>query len=253
MAEPVTQLRYLESMDAAYRTRFDAKILKRGSDYVVLDKTLFYPEGGGQEDDQGVLEFEGGSSRVLGVHKKGIVKHVLDELPPEDVVEVRGVVDWARRHAHMRMHTSQHLISGLAYDLFDGARTVGNQIHADRSRIDFRPAKFTDQEMQRLEAAANGELAKGLSVKVVFEAREALERRVKPERSNLDLVPKTVQELRVIEIGGVDACPCGGTHVRSLSEIGQVRILGRSSKGAETTRIEYELAPVGPTTQPLDA
>lgn len=241
MGDVATELRYLRSMEDAYRQAFDARIVKRGADYLVLDETFFYPEGGGQETDTGLLEFEGGSCRVLRVEKKGIIKHFVDRLPPPEVERVRGRIDWDRRHAHMRMHTAQHLVSGLAYDLFGGVRTVGNQLHADRSRIDFRPAHFTDEDLRRLEEAANRILAEARPVAIKFESRDALERRVKPDRANLDLLPKHVKDLRVIEIEGTDACPCGGTHVRNLAEIGQVRILGRTSKGAETVRVEYEL------------
>lgn len=243
MAEPATRLLYLESLDRAYEREFDARIVKRGENYVVLDETLFYPEGGGQETDTGILRYEGGESRVVRVEKKGIVKHVVDPPVPAGVERVHGVIDWERRHAHMRMHTSQHLISGLVYDLYNGSRTVGNQLHADRSRIDFRPARFTDEDVKRIETATNEILARRLPVAIRFEAREALERRVKPDRANLDLIPKHVTELRVIEIEGQDACPCGGTHVRNLGEIGRVRMLERSSKGAETMRLEYELVP----------
>lgn len=243
MVEPATNLLYLHEMDKAYEREFDARILKRGDNYLVLDQTLFYPEGGGQEHDVGVLQWEGGESRVTRVEKKGIVRHLVDPMPPERVQAVHGVIDWPRRHALMRMHTAQHLVSGLVYDLFGGVRTVGNQLHADRSRIDFRPAKFTDADLQRIEEESNRVLARGLLVEIRFEERDALERRVKPDRANLDLIPKNVTPLRVIEIGDVDACPCGGTHVRSLNEVGRVKMLDRTSKGAETVRIEYELEP----------
>lgn len=234
-------------MALAYEREFDASILKRGENYVVLDRTLFYPEGGGQECDTGVLRWEGGEARAVRVEKKGIVRHVLDAMPPAEAVRVHGRVDWPRRHAHMRMHTSQHLISGLVYDIYGGVRTVGNQIHADRSRIDFRPAKFTDEDLQRVEAETNRVLAEKRPVRIVFDTRDNLVKRVKPERANLDLLPPHVQDLRLIQIDGADECPCGGTHVRNLGEIGKVRILGKSSKGAETVRIEYELDPPGAT------
>lgn len=247
MAEAMTELLYAPTMERAYERRFDARITKRGENYLVLDRTLFYPEGGGQECDTGSLSWDGGSARVVRVEKKGIVKHVLDPMPPPDVESVRGEIDWARRHAHMRMHTSQHLISALVYDLFNGCRTAGNQIHAERSRIDFRPAKWGDEDLKRIEDATNEVLSRRLPVALKFEKRSDLEKRVKPDRANLDLLPPSVQDLRVIEIEGHDACPCGGTHVRNLGEIGQVKLLGKTSKGAETTRIEYELVPAGAT------
>lgn len=247
MADVPTELIYLSSMEHAYQREFDAQVVKRGENYVVLDRTLFYPEGGGQETDTGVLRHSAGESRVLRVEKKGIIKHYVDALPPAGASQVHGAIDWPRRHAHMRMHTAQHLVSGLAYDLFGGVRTVGNQLHADRSRIDFRPARFSDEDLRRMEQETNRILARRLPVVIKFETRESLERRVKPDRANLDLLPKHVTDLRVIEIEGVDACPCGGTHVRNLEEIGQIRILGKSNKGAETVRIEYELEPPGST------
>lgn len=241
VAEPQTELVFLQGMANAYLREFDARVVKRGENYVVLDRTLFYPEGGGQEWDTGTLSWPGGEARVVRTEKKGIVKHILDRMPPPEVTEVHGAIDWDRRHRHMRMHTSQHLISGLVYDLFGGVRTVGNQIHAERSRIDFRPAKFSDEDLRRIEEETNKVLDRRLPVRIVFEDRASLEKRVKPDRANLDLIPPAVRELRVIEIEGMDACPCGGTHVQNLGEIGRVRILAKSSKGAETTRIEYEL------------
>jgi misacylated tRNA(Ala) deacylase len=242
VAELNTQLLYLGAMDRAYEREFDASILRASENYVVLDKTLFYPEGGGQECDTGILRYAEGESRVQRVEKKGIVKHLLDHLPPAGTQHVHGVIDWERRYAHMKMHTAQHLVSGLAYDLFGGVRTVGNQLHADRSRIDFRPAKLTDGDLHQLETETNKILKEALPVSLKFESRTSLEQRVKPDRANLDLLPKQIQELRVVEIGDVDACPCGGTHVRNLGEIGKVHVLGKSSKGAETVRIEYELS-----------
>jgi misacylated tRNA(Ala) deacylase len=227
-------------MDRAYEREFDAQITRRADDYVVLDRTLFYPEGGGQESDQGVLRYDGGEARVSRVEKKGIVKHLVDHVPPPGADHVHGILDWDRRYALMKMHTAQHLVSGLAYDLFGGVRTVGNQLHADRSRIDFRPAKFTDADLHQLEGETNRLLKEHLPVDLKFESRASLEARVKPDRANLDLLPKQIQELRVVEIGQVDACPCGGTHVRNLGEIPPIRILGKSSKGAETVRVEYE-------------
>jgi misacylated tRNA(Ala) deacylase len=189
VTELQTKLLYLNSIDRAYLKEFDARILRTSEDYAVLDQTLFYPEGGGQESDTGILRYDGGESRVRRVEKKGIIKHLLDHLPPAGTEHVHGILDWERRHANMKMHTAQHLVSGLAYDLFGGARTVGNQLHPDRSRIDFRPAKFTDRDLQQLESEANRILGAKLPVDLKFESRASLEQRVKPDRANLDLCP----------------------------------------------------------------
>ena len=141
-----TRVLYMEERrgqdpDPCYAREFDARILERGPDFVVLDQTLFYAEGGGQPDDTGTLRWEGGEARVLRVTKeKGVVKHHVDRMPAAE--EVHGAVEWDRRYKHMRMHTSQHLMSGLVFRTY-GARTVGNQIHMDYSRVDFQPANFT--------------------------------------------------------------------------------------------------------------
>lgn len=157
-----TRVLYMEERrgqepDPCYLREFDARVVERGPDFVLLDQTAFYAEGGGQPTDTGVLQWEGGESKVLRVQKeKGVVRHVVDLLPASDAVH--GVVDWDRRYAHMRMHTSQHLMSGLVFRIY-GARTVGNQIHADRSRIDFQPATFTDADLKRVEEECNAVIA----------------------------------------------------------------------------------------------
>jgi misacylated tRNA(Ala) deacylase len=241
----MTRLLYMEGgLERCYDTTFTAKVLEAKPDYVVLDQTLFYPLGGGQEWDTGVLTTGSGTGfRVREVTKRGPVKHVVGpdhRLQPG--TEVRGMIDWDRRYAHMRMHTAQHLVSGLAYEMFGGVRTVGNQIHADRSRIDFNPVNFTNEMLKDLEAAANDAVRGAYRVTTGTMTREAVDAELPPDRTNMDLLPQSVSELRVIRIGqDVDLCPCAGTHVQNTKEIGELRIVARSSKGSGTQRVEYVL------------
>jgi len=238
-----TRVLYMEERkgqepDPCYRREFDAHVIERGPDFVILDQTAFYAEGGGQPYDMGVLGWEGGEAKVLRVTKeKGVVRHVVDRLPAAD--EVHGIVDWERRYAHMRMHTSQHLMSGLVYRIY-AARTVGNQIHADRSRIDFQPANFTPEDLKRVEDECNRVIASGADVRIFEEDRVVVENKIE-DRALMDLIPQSVRRLRVIEVGKADYCPCGGTHVKNVREIGPVHVLGKRSKGKETDRVEYEL------------
>src|SRR5688572_12166647 len=122
---------YMEGgLERCYERTFTARVLEAKPDYVILDQTLFYPLGGGQEWDTGSLQAGERQVTVREVTKRGPVKHVVGTdhgLAPGD--EVTGTIDWDRRYAHMRMHTAQHLVSGLAYEMFAGTRTVGNQIH----------------------------------------------------------------------------------------------------------------------------
>jgi misacylated tRNA(Ala) deacylase len=138
------------------------------------------------------------------------------------------------------MHTAQHIVSGVVYDLFK-ARTVGNQLYHDRSRIDFAPVKFTDEMIAEVERKCNEILASNARVEVCTTSRTELEKEVDAQRANLDLLPKSVQELRVVKIENYDTCPCAGTHVRSLSELGKVKITKRENKGKDRERITYEL------------
>jgi misacylated tRNA(Ala) deacylase len=156
--------------------------------------------------------------------------------------EVSGTIDWERRHAHMRMHTAQHLVSGLVYEMFDGARTVGNQIHSDRSRIDFNPISFDDAMLEALTLRTNDIIKQNLRVTDTVMTRDEVNAIMPPERTNMDLLPASVKQLRVVKIDdGFDLCPCAGTHVQQLGEIGDIQILGKKSKGKGTQRITYDL------------
>ncbi len=226
--------------DPCYLKDFDARVVDRGPDYVVLDRTAFYAEGGGQPDDHGLLRWSGGEAKVLRVTKeKGVIRHHLDRLPEADIVH--GVIDWERRYKHMRMHTSQHVMSGLVFRIF-AARTVGNQIHADFSRVDFQPANFTSNDLKRIEDGCNAVADAAMDVRIFEEDRVAVQNRVE-DRALLDLIPQSIRRLRIIEVGKADYCPCGGTHLRNSREIGHVHILEKRSKGKETDRISYELQP----------
>lgn len=236
----MTEIIYMKDTESNYVREFDARVVDRGFDFVVLDKTAFYAVGGGQPSDTGSLAWAEGSVEVREVRKKGEVKHHLAQNPDIVPDEVRGELDWDRRYAHMRMHTAQHIVSGVVYDFY-GGRTVGNQIYSDRSRIDFAPVTFTDDMLADVQTKCNDILAQGTNVEISTIARDVLEREVDSQRANLDLLPKSVRELRVVTIGDFDVCPCAGTHVRSLSEIGKVSITKRDRKGKDKERITYEL------------
>lgn len=238
MGGKMTQLLYMKDIEANYIKEFDAKVVKKKNDYVVLDRSAFYPLGGGQLSDTGVLKWSGGESPVTEVLKKGIIKHIIQgELPQEDV---HGVLNWDRRYAHMRMHTAQHVISGVVYDLHK-ARTVGNQIHGDRSRVDFHPITLSEEDLKSIEDQANEVISGNSCVRIYQEERESLEKRSDPMRSNLDLIPSSIRDLRVVEIEGFDICPCAGTHVRATGELGTMEILKKENKGRDRERIVYTL------------
>jgi len=236
----MTEMLYMKDVESNYIREFDANVIERGFDYVILDRTAFYPLGGGQPSDTGYLEWPGGKAEVKEVTKKEGVRHHLVQNPEIVPDRVHAVINWEKRHAHMRMHTAQHIISGVVYDLYK-ARTVGNQIYHDRSRIDFAPVKFTDEMVADVERRCNEIFATGAKVEICTANRAELERQVDTLRANLDLLPKSVQDLRVVKVEPYDVCPCAGTHVRSLAEIGTMKIIKRENKGKDRERITYEL------------
>ena len=234
---------YLDNIEAAYNTKFTANVISIDGNKIGLDRTLFYPIGGGQNWDTGKIITSNEELQVSEVRGRNLVEHHVNtdhNLSVGD--EIIGEIDWDRRYSHMRMHTAQHLMSGLAYELFDGARTVGNQINVSHSRIDFNPISFDESMMKELSDSANQYIRESTKVYESIMTREEINSIMPEDRTNMDLLPKSVKDLRVITIGNeFDLCPCAGTHVANLSEIGDITIVSKKSKGKGTQRIKYEL------------
>ena len=238
-----TKKLYLESIEAAYKDEFSAKVLAIEENKIVLDQTLFYPLGGGQNWDLGTLEGPNGRMDVVEVRGRDSIYHTIEDIFELDVGdEVHGKIDFERRYAHMRMHTAQHLVSGIAYEMFDGVRTVGNQIHTEKSRIDFKPIQFTEEMLSDLQLEVNEQIQQGLEVTDSQMTRDEINSIMPEDRTNMDLLPSFINDLRVITIGDQqDLCPCAGTHVRNISEIKGLEFIGKKSKGKGTQRVTYQL------------
>ena len=238
----MTELRYLPDADDV--TTFTAEVIESTDEYVVLDGTYFYPEGGGQPADQGTLQWADGRGTVIDVRKShGEIRHVLESLEgdrPEAGETVEGRIDAKRRRQLSRYHTAQHVVSRVVLEEY-GATTAGNQIHPDRARIDFEPATFSDEDLARIERLSNEAIAADHEVTKANRPRDEVEAAVDEGRALLHLIPDHVDPLRVVEIDDFDVCPCGGTHVDSLGELGRVEITDRTTKGTDVDRIEFVL------------
>ncbi len=229
--------------DNEYLKEFDATVEKVDEEdgYLVLDRTLFYKQGGGQPADHGTITWSDGETEVEDVQKEhGEIRHYVDGDLPEKGDEVHGRIDWDRRYRHMKMHTAQHIVSKVVLDIY-GASTAGNQVHADRSRIDFEPANFDEQDLKKIQEEANRVIEEDIELSKSEVPREDLEEETEDGRTNLDLIPDHIDPLRAVEIGDIDICPCGGTHVDSTGELGQLEIVERRSKGADVERVEFVL------------
>ncbi len=243
----MTEARYLA--DSTVR-RFEATVERTLEDRVVLDSTHFYPEGGGQPADRGRLAADGRTWDVVDVQKRDTVYHHLDGGDsPEPGAAVVGELDWERRHAHMRYHTAQHLVSAVLLEEFD-APTTGNQLYADRARIDVARDRFTETDLADLETRLNELVDAALPVEWYTMDRERAETTLDTERTRIDLLPDSITELRIVEIGRegadpdgvVDRTACAGTHVASTDAVGAVSVEGRSSQGSDEERVRFTLA-----------
>ena len=234
----------MASHEGTYRKEFSAKVEATFPGIIELDRTAFYHLGGGQPADTGKLSWDQNEITVVDVRKKNRIRHMVNGDLPEVGTEVEGKLDWTKRYSHMQMHTSQHLVSAVVNESY-GSDTVGNQIGQAKSRIDFKPLKLSVDQLNDLEDEVNTYIDKDLKVEISEKDRSELENN--PDiRSSMSsglwkMLPSSVKRLRVISIGDIDVCPCAGTHVRSLSEIGKVNFIKKDNKGAQKLRLTYEL------------
>jgi len=235
----VTDLRYLPDADDV--TEFDATVTETADDYVILDGTHFYPGGGGQPADRGTLVWDGGEATIVDVRKNhGDVRHyvaAVEDPLPDPGTTVTGRIDAERRGRLTRLHTAQHVLSRVALDEFEAA-TVGNGLTLDGGWIEFDGATIDVSTLERL---TNAVIERDPEVHKAERPRSAVEAAVPDGRAQIDAIPAHVDPMRVVEIDDFDVCPCGGTHVDRLGEVGTVRITDRSrADGVE--RIEFDVA-----------
>lgn len=205
-----------------------------------LNRTAFYPGGGGLPSDRGVLTHENRDVAVLSARDDGgQVWHELGDPPPPVGATVMGRLDWPFRYGVMRHHTAIHVLCGVVYHLF-GAIVTGGQIRTDRARIDLTLADLTRGRVQQIQEAANRIIAEARPIKVYTVPREALAT-VDLIRTKQILIPDSVREVRVVEIEGFDAQADGGTHVSSTRECGCLRIVKTENKGKQNKRLEIVL------------
>jgi misacylated tRNA(Ala) deacylase len=227
----------------AYLREFDSQVVATAAGEIILDRTAFYPEGGGQPADTGHLRGNSGSSwKVIGAAKSkdGIVHRVEGPGPTAGEL-VHGAIDWDRRYAHMRYHTCLHILSGVVFHRF-GSDITGGQIYLDRARMDLSIPDFDRRVAEDVVAEVNRVVHENFPIAVRFVAREELTRNPGLVRVDTQLLPE-VAELRVIDIQGFDVQADGGTHVRSTGEVGPVTLQKIENKGARNKRLYLSLGP----------
>ena len=240
----MTERLYLEN---SYLKEFKAQIIEITPKGVVLDKTAFYPESGGQVGDKGTLEIK---NRMIAVTNtrldKGKIIHEIPDIEIQVGVEVKGKINWDYRYKLMRSHSAQHVISRW-FQLNFKAETVSNKLKYDKSRLDLHPLrKIPSDELETIEKSINEYLFQNLPISITSRPRkEAIEflKEKEYQIKYLEMVPKSVQDFRIITIGEYDFAACAGTHVKNTSEIGEVNLLSTKNKGKLRERIVYSVHP----------
>lgn len=229
----------------SYLKEFSASVtgVDEASRGVLLDQTAFYPGGGGQPNDTGLLAVDDLELPVTRV-KKGPegIWHFLDgdgPLPPVGLA-VRGVLDWERRYALMRTHTAMHILCGVVFRDY-GAQVTGGDMEPLRGRMDFEFESLTHDLVSVIEAAVNREIAAAREVRVKILPREEAFQIPDLIRTKINLLPPGIAFVRTVELVGLDLQADGGTHVRSTAEVGRMKIADYKSKGRINKRIYVEV------------
>jgi misacylated tRNA(Ala) deacylase len=208
---------------------------------VLLDRTVFYPGGGGQPHDVGALTIGDDRLEVVRVaeDQRG-VWHWLDGGLPRAGTDVRGVVDWDRRYRLMRTHTAMHALCGVVWERYASPVTGGN-MEPGVGRLDFELPDWDPEDKASLEEELNAQLVAARPVEVSFLPREEADQDPSLIRTKVSLLPASLTEVRVIDIVGLDRQADGGTHVASTAEVGRVRVAKVESKGKGFRRIRLAI------------
>ena len=229
----------------AYLQKFVARVVAIQDGALVLDRTAFYPGGGGQEPDQGEIEYRGHQYPLTKIKKVGDqVMHWIetDDLHPTPSVdiEVHGLLDWERRYKLMRTHTALHILCGVIWRDY-GALVTGGNMRPLRARMDFELEHMSVDFAAQVEAKINDEVAAAREVTVRVLPREEAFQIPDLIRTKIDLLPKSITRVRVVDIRGLDLQADGGTHVANTREVGRIHIVKHESKGKINKRLRIEL------------
>ena len=236
----MSELLYLTD---AYVQEFEAVVTAVTDEGVVLNRTAFYPGGGGQPCDFGRLTAVGGAVYAVSKVKKagGEVVHVIQGEKPAVNTAVVGQLDWERRYQLMRTHTAMHILCGVVWRDY-GAQVTGGNMDPLKGRMDFEFETMRQELVAEIEAAINEEVAAGRDVRVAILPREEAFQIPDLIRTKINLLPEGIAEVRTVELVGLDLQADGGTHVHNTAEVGSLRVTDYKSKGKINKRIYLELA-----------
>jgi misacylated tRNA(Ala) deacylase len=241
--EIMTELLYQTD---SYLKEFDAIVTAADVEArtVVLDRTAFYPGGGGQPNDMGQLSFSGDTIYPVEKVKKlgaDVLHFIGGELSlPQVGAQVHGEIDWAHRYLLMRTHSAMHVLCGTVFRDY-GALVTGGNMEPGKGRMDFEFERLQGELVGEIEAAVNKEVEAGHEIRVKILPREEAFQIPDLIRTKINLLPEGITEVRTIEIEGLDLQADGGTHVANTREVGTIKVAGYKSKGKLNKRIMLEI------------
>src|SRR3989344_1510601 len=229
-------------LDNSYLKEFEAKVVNVNDKYIILDKTLFYPKSGGQVNDTGTLtrlkdnkEFQ----VVFAVKVNDDISHEVSEAGLQVNDMVRGKINWDRRYKLMRLHTAAHVLDAIFHE-DNGVLITGNELTPEKGRIDFNLQNFSKEKVQEFIDKANEVINKNLQIKNYYLKKEEA-MKIPGIVKLANAAPPDLPILRITEIVDLDTQADGGTHVKSLKEIGKIVLLGIENKGKERKRVYYDV------------
>lgn len=229
----------------AYLREFTATVTAVEGNALALDRTAFYPGGGGQPNDVGTLTVNGQTLAVTKVRKAGeVVWHEVTEdltgFQNLSGLAIQGAIDWERRYQLMRTHTAMHILCGVIFRDY-GASVTGGNMEPLKGRMDFEFESMRQEFVREIEAKINAEVAAARDIRVKILPRAEAFAIPDLIRTKINLLPEGIAEVRTVEIVGLDLQADGGTHVANTREVGELRIVDYKSKGKINKRLEVAL------------
>jgi misacylated tRNA(Ala) deacylase len=229
----------------SYLREFSATVVAHEDEALVLDRTAFYPGGGGQPADKGALRWNGQDHLLSKVKKAGdrvlhwVQADESQDLPPVGT-GIQGVLDWEHRHKLMRTHTALHILCGVIWRDY-GAQVTGGNMQPLKARMDFELEHMSADFASEVEAKINAEVAAARDVRVDILPRDQAFQIPDLIRTKINLLPPSISRVRVVEIAGLDLQADGGTHVANTQEVGMIHVVKHESKGKINKRLRIAL------------
>ena len=225
----------------SYLKEFDSTVTDTTAKGVVLDRTAFYPGGGGQPADSGLLSVGDDVYQVKKLSRSdGKLVHEIDGDMPPIGTQVHGVLDWGRRHQLMRTHTALHILCGVVWRDY-GAKVTGGNMQPGSARMDFEMENMSSDFAKKVEELINREVEASRDIVIGNYPRDEAFKIPDLIRTKINLLPAGIKEVRTIDITGLDMQADGGTHVANTTEVGRIRVVGHESKGRINKRLRIEI------------